>query len=108
MKKQKTIYMTTNEKIGDCAARLAVDSPGYFFVQALRKMHEEQKKYDFVPFEEICKRLTFEVSCSIKDFENGIIDGLMKMDIVEQDEKHFQFRIHPEHWIPLESNKAPG
>jgi len=87
---------------GNCIARLVVDSPAYVFVKALYAIHKQQGSYDFVHINDILKNIDPHIQNTIKDFENGILDTLIRMQIIEQNLVHdLKFQIHQDHWIPF-------
>jgi len=87
---------------GDCAARLAVDSPEYFVVVALRKLHKKAGNYGFIDIEDLKSELDEKTRHILNDPENGTLDRLERMQIVELNlVNDLQFKIHPDHWIPF-------
>ncbi len=99
---KKSISM--KKKYTDCIARLNVDSPAYYFVQALRSIHKQKGKYDFVNLNDILALLSESHRTIINDPENGVLDTLMRMQIIEQNlANDLKFQIHPDHWISFDT-----
>ncbi len=95
-----------NKKTGDCIAVLGIDSPAYMFVQALRSIHRQQGEYDYVDFYDISSLLSFPASKIVNDFENGILEQLLGMKVIEQASDGIRFKIHPDHQITF--NEYPA
>ena len=94
-----------NKKTGDCIAVLEIDSPAYLFIVALQSIHKQQGEYDYVDFYDISSLLPFPASKIVNDFENGILEQLLGMKIIEQASDGIRFKIHPDHQVAF--NRYP-
>ncbi len=91
--------MPQEKKPVDCIARLEVGSADYIIVQALRILHKEKGNYDFLDMEDLKKKLDDKTRITLNDPENGNLDRLRKMRIVELNTDDFTLCIHSDHQV---------
>ncbi|MBU0627409.1 hypothetical protein KKG31_07600 [Patescibacteria group bacterium] len=98
--------MTHEKKYSDCRARLISGSANDLIVQALRRLHKKHGNYNFLDMEELKKELDEATRITLNDPENGNLDALQRMQIVEINlANDFKLRIHMDHWIPFSELK---